>query len=143
MAVAVEMGPRNQRRPVIGGALLVVLATLAASGAYLTHSRGGSSSPTPAVQPTLVVRTLPFGSSTAIVRRIAGTPAAVHGSCWLYRPSAGMVGRIPMGQVGSIGWRTANAYRVCFNGGELSEAFEHTPGPHGGWFPVTPTYVIR
>jgi hypothetical protein len=84
------------------------------------------------------------------VERLAGgKPATVRGNCWFYTPTAGTfdgkpfrtVGSLSMGEPGSIASRSADALKLCFYGGGLSQAFQHDAADATGkavWFPALP-----
>jgi hypothetical protein len=143
--VALSMGPRNKRRLATGGIVLIALAAIVAAAWVLSAPSGsnvsGSAGSSQAVAST---HPLSFGSSERTVRRIAGQPTTARGNCWFYKPKAGMVGSIPMGQPGSNAFKTADSLKLCFFGG-LSSASEHVRSEGGvwQWIAILPTYITR
>jgi len=132
--VAVEMGPRNERRLITGGIALAVIAALVLGAMRLTRSTSTPGAGLSARSAHSSPLTLVFGATPKHILHVAGRPTTIEGRCWIYRPKAGMegglptstVGSISLGQPGSIAARTANGLKLCFFGGTFSDAFIHS-----------------
>ena len=154
--VSVSMGPRNKRRLTAAAvAVAVAAATAAAITLWGSHNHtgppGSSSSghhSTSHSEPWSVTNhRLFFGMPMEKVERVAGgRPTEIQGRCLIYRPTVGTydglpsrkVGALWLGQPGSDAARTADAIKLCFYDGVLSEEYIHTQTLLGWeWVPTT------
>jgi hypothetical protein len=126
--LGVAMGPRNRRRLTTAGIGSAVIAAIVVA-VWLTRSPGHSGSAlsgrSPEQSSASHAPKLTFGMTPQQVRRLTGNPTTTRGSCWLFRPEAGIVGSIVLGQRGSIARRSPGALKLCFYGGALSTAYRH------------------
>ena len=121
--VAVEMGPRNQRRLRTGAIILIVAAAVSVTALWVggglpfVHSTNQLNS---SVQPrhlTLIPDKLVYGMSKQQVRDRVGAPDKVAGGCWQYREN-----------VKNFVGQTINAVRVCFLGNAYSNDYRQIDG---------------
>jgi hypothetical protein len=114
---------------IVAAISLSVIAVLVVTVMLLTRSSDHPGSAVPARSPGASVPEghLVAGMTPQQVRHVAGRPTAVRGGCWFYRPKAGKVGSLSVGDPGSIAARTADLLKVCFYYGVFQQAFEHIP----------------
>ena len=119
--IAVAMGPRNRRRFTAGAIGLAVIAAGAAGGLLTRspdHSGSAVSARSTRLTPPPSSAHLGFGLTARQVLRLTGAPTTTHGSCWFFRPKAGMVGSIPIAPPGSsFPPASVGQFKVCFSSG--------------------------
>jgi hypothetical protein len=121
--VAVEMGPRNQRRLTASAITLAAVLVIVTSGLWFfgglpfTHSANHADSTVTPRHLTLVTDSLVYGMSRQQVAHKIGQPEKVAGGCWQY----------PENKMDFVGQKI-NAVRVCFLGNAYSNDYVQLDG---------------